>query len=243
MVEEPEQFIDENGKRLDGREADEMRPLTIKAGMLEKADGSAYLELGKNKAIASVYGPREMHPRHLQKTNRAVLRVRYNMAPFSVDDRKRPGPSRRSTEISKVAREALEPAVFLERYPRSVIDVSMELLQASAGTRTAGITAASVALADAGIPMRDLVASIASGKAGDSIILDLQKEEDQFGDGDMPIAYMPQKEKVTLLQMDGNFEPHEFEEALDLAIEGCNQVYDKQRDALEEKYSKVEENE
>lgn len=242
MTEEPEQFIDEDGKRLDGRKPKEMRSLTIKSGILEKADGSAYLELGGNKAFASVYGPREMHPRHLQKTNRAVLRVRYNMAPFSVEDRKRPGPSRRSTEISKVAREALEPAVFLERYPRAVIDVSMELLQSSAGTRTAGITAASVALADAGIPMRDLVASIASGKVDDTIILDLQKEEDQFGDGDMPIAYMPQKEKVTLLQMDGDFEPQEFEKAIDVAIEGSEKIYKKQKESLEEKYSKVEEN-
>ncbi len=240
MTKEPEQFI-VDGKRLDGRKPEDMRPLTIEAGVLEKADGSAYIELGGNKAIASVYGPREMHPRHLQKTNRAVLRCRYNLAPFSVEDRKRPGPSRRSTEISKVAREALEPAVFLELYPRAVIDVSMELLQARAGTRTAGITAASVALADAGIPMRDLVASIAAGKVDDTIVLDLQKEEDQLGGGDMPIAYMPQKDKVTLIQMDGNFKPEEFEEALDLAIQGCKEVYEKQRKALEEKYTKVEE--
>ncbi|KXA91264.1 exonuclease [candidate division MSBL1 archaeon SCGC-AAA259D18] len=239
-MEEPEKLIVE-GKRLDGRGPEEIRPLTIEAGILEKADGSAYLELGDNKAIASVYGPREMHPRHLQKMNKAVLRVRYNMAPFSVEERKRPGPSRRSREISKVAREALEPAVFLERYPRAVIDVSMELLQSSAGTRTAGITAASVALADAGIPMRDLVASIASGKADGTIVLDLQKEEDQFGDGDMPIAYMPQKENITLLQMDGHFEPGEFEEALDLATEGCKQVYEKQREALQKKYAEEEE--
>lgn len=240
MEEKPDKFI-EDGKRLDGRKPEELRPLKIEAGVLERADGSAYLELGGNKAIASVYGPREMHPRHLQKTNRAVLRCRYNMAPFSVEDRKRPGPSRRSTEISKVAREALEPAVFLERYPKAVIDVSMELLQSSAGTRTAGITAASVALADAGIPMSDLVASSASGKVDGTIVLDLMKEEDQYGDADMPIAYMPQKEKITLLQMDGYFEPEEFEEALDLAIEGCKQVYEEQRKTLEEKYAKVEE--
>lgn len=239
MEEKPEKLI-VDGERLDGRKLDQLRPIKIETGVLEKADGSAYLELGENKAIAAVYGPREMHPRHLQKTNRAVLRVRYNMAPFSVDDRKRPGPSRRSTEISKVAREALEPAVFLERYPRAVIDVSMELLQAAAGTRTAGITAASTALADAGIPMRDLVASCAAGKADGQIVLDLQKEEDQYGDADMPVAYMPQKDQITLLQMDGHFEPEEFEKALDLAIQGCKQVYEEQRKSLQRKYAKEE---
>lgn len=77
------------------------------------------------------------------------------MAPFSVDDRKRPGPDRRSVEISKITSEALMPAVFLEKFPRSTIDVFIEVLEAEGGTRCAGITAASVALADAGVPMRD----------------------------------------------------------------------------------------
>ncbi|KXB00287.1 exonuclease [candidate division MSBL1 archaeon SCGC-AAA261F17] len=238
-MEEPEQLITD-GKRIDDRKPEEMRPLKIEAGVLKKADGSAYLELGKNKVLAAVYGPRELHPRHLQRPDRAVLTCRYDMAPFSVEERARPGPSRRSREISKVSREALEPALFLQKYPRAGIEVSMEILQAGAGTRTAGISAASVALADAGIPMRDLVASLAAGKADDTIVLDLGKEEDQLGEADMPIAYMPQKEQITLLQMDGNFSPDEFDEALELAIEGCKQVYEKQREALSKKYAKEE---
>lgn len=238
-MEETEQLI-ADGKRIDGRKPNEMRPLEIKAGVLEKADGSAYLELGKNKVIAAVYGPRELHPRHLQRPDRAVLTCRYDMVPFSVDERARPGPSRRSREISKVSREALEPSLFLQNYPRAGIEVSMEILQAGAGTRTAGISAASVALADAGIPMRDLVASLAAGKADGTILLDLGKDEDQLGEADMPIAYMPQKEQITLLQMDGNFSPNEFDKALELAIEGCKQVYEKQREALSKKYAKEE---
>lgn len=236
MEESKKLIID--GKRLDGRKSNEMRPLKIEAGVLKKADGSAYLELGRNKVLAAVYGPRELHPRHLQRPDRAVLVCRYDMAPFSVDERARPGPSRRSREISKVSREALEPALFLQNYPRAGIEVSMEILQAGAGTRTAGISAASVALADAGIPMRDLVASLAAGKADGEVVLDLGKEEDQMGQADMPIAYMPQKEQITLIQMDGNLSPDEFDEALELAIDGCKQVYEKQREALSKKYAK-----
>lgn len=237
MVEKPEKLI-VDGKRVDGRLPNELRPLKIEAGVLKKADGSAYLELGDNKVIAAVYGPRELHPRHLQRPDRAVLNCRYDMAAFSVEERKRPGPSRRSREISKVATEALEPAIFLQRYPRAEIDVTMEILQASGGTRTAGITAASVALADAGIPMRDLVVSIAAGKVDGEIVLDLCTEEDQWGEADMPIACMPQKGDITLLQMDGIFAPEEFDQALELAIEGCKEVYERQREALKEKYAK-----
>ncbi|MGQ9788144.1 MAG: exosome complex exonuclease Rrp41 [Candidatus Hadarchaeaceae archaeon] len=226
-----------DGKRLDGRAPDELRPLKIKAGVLERADGSAYVELGKNKVFAAVYGPREMHPRHDQQPDSAVLRCRYSMAPFSVEDRKKPGPDRRSMEISKVTQESLEPVLFLELYPRSVIDVFIEVLQADAGTRTAGINAAAVALADAGVPMRDLVSSVAVGKIEDTIVLDLMKEEDQFGTTDMPVAIIPRKKVVTLLQMDGHFTKEEFKQALDLAFKGCEKIYGVQRQALKEKYA------
>lgn len=182
-----------------------------------------------------------MHPRHDQQSNTAVLRCRYNMAPFSVEDRKRPGPDRRSLEISKVIREALEPVLFLKLYPRSVIDVFIEVLQADAGTRTAGINAAVVALADAGVPMKDLVSAVAVGKVDGTIVLDLTKEEDQWGTTDMPIAIVPQKKLITLLQMDGHLTEEEFRQALDLAFRGCEQIYDAQRQALREKYAVKEE--
>ncbi|RLF79611.1 exosome complex exonuclease Rrp41, partial [Thermococci archaeon] len=136
MMEKPEglKLIDENGKRLDGRKKYELRSIKMEVGVLKSADGSAYVEWGKNKILAAVYGPREIHPKHLQKPDRAILRVRYNMAPFSVEERKKPGPDRRSVEISKVIRGALEPAVILELFPRTSIDVFIEVLQADAGT-------------------------------------------------------------------------------------------------------------
>ncbi|MEW6592148.1 MAG: exosome complex exonuclease Rrp41 [Candidatus Hadarchaeota archaeon] len=239
-MDKPEKLI-VDGKRLDGRAPDELRPLKIVAGPLERADGSAYIEMGNNKVFAAVYGPREMHPRHDAKPDMAVLRCRYNMAPFSVDDRKRPGPDRRSMEISKVTKEAIEPVMFLELYPRSVIDVFIEVLQADAGTRTAGINAASVALADAGIPMKDLISSVAVGKVDDTIVIDLFKDEDQLGQTDMPVAIMPRKNAITLLQMDGHFTGEEFNQALDLAFQGCGKIYDAQREALKKKYEVKEE--
>ncbi len=235
-MKKPEKLIID-GKRLDGRTPDELRPLKIQAGLLKRADGSAYVELGENKVLVAVYGPREMHPRHLQQPDTAVLRCRYNMAPFSVDERKRPGPDRRSVEISKVTREAIEPVVFLELYPKSVIDVFIEILQADAGTRTTGITAASVALADAGVPMRDLISAAAVGKVDGTIVLDLNKQEDNWGTSDMPIALMPRKKLITLLQMDGHFTAEEFKHALALAFKGCEQIYEAQKQALRERYS------
>jgi len=241
MNEKPEKLIDKKGLRLDGRKADELRPIKIEVGVLSNADGSAYIEQGKNKILAAVYGPREMHPKHLSLPDRMVLRCRYHMAPFSVQERKSPAPSRREVELSKVIRESLEPSVFLEYYPRTGIDVFVEVLQADGGTRCASITAASLAIADAGIPMRDLVVACAAGKVDDTVVLDLMDTEDKVGVADVPVAYMPNLNAVTLLQMDGILTPDEFENAVNLAMEGCKKIYALQKEALKTKYMNVKE--
>ncbi len=237
MSDMPEKFINEEGLRLDGRQVNELRPLKIEVGVLKRADGSCYLELGQNKVVAAVYGPREIHPRHLQNAMETVVRYRYNMASFSVDERKRPGPDRRGVEVSKVSREAIGPVVLKEYYPRSSIDIFVEVLQADAGTRTAGINAASVALADAGIPMKGLVSSCAVGKVDDTLVLDLMKEEDNYGQADMPIAMVAKEDKITLLQMDGHLTNDEFKKGLEMAISGCKKIYEVQKKALIDAYS------
>jgi exosome complex component RRP41 len=127
-------------------------------------------------------------------------------------------------------------------FPRSVIDIFVEVLQADAGTRTAGINAASVALADAGIPMRGLVSSCAAGKVDGKIVLDPMKEEDNFGEADMPIAITSTGE-IALLQMDGRFSLEEFKEALELAKKGCKEIYNQQRKMLIDRYSNLEKSE
>ncbi|NIO37918.1 exosome complex exonuclease Rrp41, partial [Candidatus Bathyarchaeota archaeon] len=223
-----------------GRKPEELRPVKIEVGALSNAGGSAYIEQGKNKILAAVYGPKELHPKHLALPDQTVLRCRYHMAPFSVDERKSPAPSRREIELSKVITEALEPSIFVEYYPRTSIDVFIEVLQADGGTRCASITAASLALADAGIPMRDMVTACAAGKIDDTIVLDLNDTEDKKGTADIPVALMPNFNAVTLLQMDGILAYPEFEKAVNLALKGCRQIHNLQKEALKARYASVE---
>jgi exosome complex component RRP41 len=243
MNPKPEKLIDKKGCRLDGRKFDELRSIKLEVGVLSNADGSAYIEQGKNKILAAAYGPREVHPKHLTLNDRMLLRCRYHMAPFSVQERKSPAPSRREVELSKVIREALEPAIFLEYYPRTGVDIFVEVLQADGGTRCAALTAAALALADAGIPMRDLVAACAAGKADDQVVLDLMDEEDKLGSADVPVALMPNLNAITLLQMDGILTLEEFEQAVKMAIDGCKLIYDLQKEALKTRYATVKESE
>ena len=226
--------------RSDGRTYNTLRNIKMKVGILNNADGSAYIECGKNKILVGVYGPKELYSKKHSKPDGAVLRCKYNMAPFSVKERKRPGQDRRSTEISKLISEAIIPGIFLEKYPRSSIDVSVEVLEAEGGTRCLGIVGASLALADAEIPMKDLISAIAVGKVDGNIVIDLSEKEDQEGEADMPVAIMPRTNEITFLQMDGHLTAPEFDEALKLAFDGCRFLNKLQKEALLTRYEGCE---
>ena len=225
-----------NGKRIDGRLPGQLRDIVMKVGVVTRANGSAEVSLGKTTAIASVHGPRALFPRFLQESNTGILRTRYNMAPFSVNDRKSPGPDRRSTEISKVIRLALAPAVLLEDFPKATIDGFVEIIQADGSTRVTGINALSLAMAAAGVPMVDLVASCSVGKIEGTLILDLNGKEDNNSEADLAFAMMPNKEVITLLQMDGALNKEEVLKLLQVAKGACKQIYELQKKTLKDSY-------
>lgn len=228
-----------NGKRIDGRNLNEMRKINIQLDVVKRADGSAKVSLGDTVAITSVYGPRALFPKHLQEKRECLIRCRYNMASFSVEDRKSPGPDRRSIELSKVIRQALEPSIFVEEFPRATIDIFIEILNADGSTRIASINAASLALASAGIPMRDLICAVSVGKVENELIVDLNGIEDNNSDCDLSFAILPSKNEVTLLQMDGILNKKELVKLLKIAKEKCMKIYEMQKKSLKEKYEMI----
>lgn len=229
-----------NFKRPSKREYNQPRDMEAEAGVIKKADGSARFKIGDTEAYAAVYGPRDLHPRFLQDPKKGVLRCNYSMMPFSGDgDRVRPGPSRRSKEISMVTEKALEPILDLADYPNTVVDVFIELPQTDAGSRCAGICAAAIALADAGITMKDMVASISVGKVKEQLVVDLDGEEEHIDDNeaaDIPLAIVPSTGEITLLQMDGIIEKGDIKKAFDLVRPVIKDIYKIQKDALQKKY-------
>ena len=228
-------------KRIDGRKKfDEMRPISAKTGVIARADGSAIFQIGKTIAYAAVYGPRELHPKFMQNPKGGLLRCHYNMMPFSGSgDRVRPGGNRRSKEISMVTTNALAPVVDLIDFPNAVVDVFIEFPQTDAGSRCAGICAASIALADAGIPMKGMIAAVSVGRVDDKVVVDLDYNEESYEDGpvaDIPIAIAQHTGEITLLQMDGEIGKDKLMEALKIAKKATAEIYEVQKAALKEKY-------
>ena len=227
----------ENFERPDGRKVDEMRKIAAKVGVIPNADGSAMFSFGDTVAIAAVYGPKKMHPQHLQDMEKGTLRYNYNMMSFSVTERIRPGPSRRSQEISKISQWALEPVVMIHKFPGTVIDVHVSILQANASTRCAGINAAALALAHAGVPMKDMVSSVSIGKLDKQLVVDLSKAEEDWEEGegatDIPIT-MTSDGKITHIQLDGKIDAKQLKEAVRIAREATKKIYEIQKKALKE---------
>lgn len=227
--------------RPDKRKIDETRKIEAKAGIIPRADGSAMFKIGNTMAYAAVYGPRNLYPKFLQNPQKGILRCSYNMMPFSGSgDRVRPGSSRRSREISMVTEKALMPVLNLEEYPNAVIDIFIELPQTDAGTRCAGICAASIALADAGLVMKSMVSSIAVGLVNDEPVADLSKEEEDIeGTVDIPIAVLPRTGELTLLQLDGEIKKEDLQKAIEIGKKACLKINDIQKKTLKDKYKQV----
>lgn len=228
-------------QRLDGRKFDQLRPMEAKAGIIPNADGSAYFKVGNTIAYAAVYGPRELFPKHMQDPTKGIIRCHYNMMPFSGSgERIRPGSNRRSQEISMVMNLALNPVIDLSAFPNSVVDIYVELPQTDAGTRCAAISAASIALADAGIPMRDMVSAVAVGQVDGAIVADLNYDEESYPAivSDIPVAMTHNKKEIVLLQMDGEISKKDLLKALELAKAVTEKVYELQKKALKEKFAK-----
>ena len=226
-------------KRLDGRKIDELRPMEAKAGVIPNADGSAMFKAGKTTAYAAVYGPREMYPRFLQNPKIGVLRCHYGMMPFSGSgERIRPGNSRRAQEIAMVMNKALTPVVDLSAFPNAVVDVYVDLPQTDAGTRCAAISAAAIALADAGIPMKDMISSVAVGQVDGTVVADLSYDEEAYEAivSDIPVAMTHNSREITLLQMDGEISKDDMMKALRLAESVLDKIYDEQKRALRERF-------
>ena len=230
--------------RPDGRKWNELRPIEAKAGVIKNADGSAYFKMGETVAYAAVYGPRDLHPKFLQDPSKGLLRCNYNMMPFSgIGERVRPGGSRRSKEISMVTENALRAIVDLSEFPNAVVDVFIELPQTDAGSRCVGICAASIALADAGIPMKDLVAAVAVGKVHGKLAVDLTYDEEatEGETTDIPVALVPNTDEICLLQMDGQISKEDLLDALKHGKDACRKIIEIQKQALKDKYKVADE--
>ena len=193
----------EKGKRVDGRSYADLRPISCEVGVLPRAHGSAIFQRGETQALAlatlapieeaqmiDAYGGGEQSKRFI---------LHYNFPPFSVGETGRTGgPGRREIGHGALAERSLEPVVPNEHEFRYAIRISSEIMESNGSTSMASVCGGMLALMDAGVPMKDMVAGISIGlvtEAGDDgqlkryeLLTDIIGSEDHFGDMDFKLC-------------------------------------------------------
>lgn len=219
-----QELVSDQGLRLDGRRANELRRIQYKMGVFTQPNGSAYLEQGNTKVLVAVYGPHKQTKD--KQSEEFVLNCQYSMATFSTSERKnRPRGDRKSEEMAIHLKQSLSAAIMLELYKGSQIDVFVEILEADGGAYCASVNAATLALVDAGIGLQEYVcACTASIANGDIPLLDVSHIEEVSGGPTLCISALPTSEKVALLEMSQRFHLDHLPKVLKTAMDGCKEI-------------------
>ncbi|XP_072269365.1 exosome complex component RRP41 [Pyxicephalus adspersus] len=221
------ELLSDEGFRQDGRKPGELRKIQCRMGVFAQADGSAYIEQGNTKALAVVYGPHEVRgSRSKTLHDRAVVNCQYSMATFSTGERKRrPHGDRKSSELTIHLKQTFEAAILTQLYPRSQIDIYVQILQADGGNYCTCVNAATLAVIDAGIPMRDYVCACSAGFIEDTPLVDLSYIEEAAGGPQLALALLPKSDQIALLEMNSRLHEDHLERVMDAASKACKDVY------------------
>jgi ribonuclease PH len=237
--------------RIDGRTADQIRPISFELGIAPNASGSVLVAMGNTRVICGVM-IEETVPRWMkeQGVTGGWLTAEYSMLPYSTNTRKPRDITKgrldgRSTEIQRLIGRSLRAVVDLEKLGARTMWIDCDVLQADGGTRTAAITGASLAVAVAcrklidekkidSSPIRKLVAAVSAGVLGGMTVVDLNYEEDKAVTVDFNLVATEDGEFVEMQGSgeEATFSSDELAEMLILGKKGIGELIAAQRAVL-----------
>lgn len=158
--------------------------------------------------------------------DKVLVNCQYSMATFSTSERKRrPRGDRKSQEMTMHLQQTFNAAILTSLHPRSQIDIFVEVLQSDGGNYCASVNAATLAVIDAGIPMKDYVCACSASYLGDSPIVDINYLEESSGSPEITVAVLPKSEQIVFLEMNGRLHEDNLSKVVDMAVKGCKDVY------------------
>mmetsp|Transcript_4159 Transcript_4159/g.15684 ORF Transcript_4159/g.15684 Transcript_4159/m.15684 type:complete len:287 (+) Transcript_4159:48-908(+) len=242
------------GKRSDGRRAEEFRPLYMKTNVLQTCQGSAYVELKQTKVICAVRGPNQLPAFETAqfsskgKLNVQVLEAPYAKEGFSRDQTQEKGGTltkilkqrQKQEELSLFVSDALQSAMMLDHFPKCSIDLTLTILEDCGSSLSACVIAASLALASGGIPVKDLVSCCECCLLSDHILIDPNRDESYYSEGRVLCAYMTQLDEVTQLTQVGDMNYEQITDAMEMCLDACQKIHALMRETLLKHYSNGE---
>lgn len=212
--------------------------MRLQAGAVPNAAGSAYVEQGRTKIVAAVYGPRQAGERG-QQSAEGFLALDLTFAPFSQRSASKEDSDKRALLYSSILQRTLESVVLLDRYSKMVFDVSILVLEDDGAVLTAALVGASLAFTDAKVEMRDIAAGATVHLCGPSgpVLLDCEGDEERAlpeGSAVLHLGLCPARQKLCLLHSAGPLPPDAFERMMALAKDTAETVGKEMRRSLEE---------
>ncbi|XP_031285122.1 exosome complex component RRP41-like [Pistacia vera] len=223
--------------RPDSRAFQQCRPAFFRTGAVNSAAGSAYAEFGNTKVIVSVFGPRESK-KAMMYSDIGRLNCNVSYTTFAAPVR---GQGSDHKEFSSMLHKALEGVIIVETFPKTTVDVFALVLESGGSDLPVVVSCASLALADAGIMMYDLVASVSVSCLGKNLLIDPVLEEESYQDGSLMIACMPSRYEVTQLTVTGEWSTSKFNEAMQLCLDASAKLGEIMRSCLKEAASATQE--
>ncbi|XP_059177224.1 exosome complex component RRP41-like [Physella acuta] len=221
------ELLSDQGFRTDGRKPNELRRIRFKKGVFKQADGSAYLEQGNTKVLAAVYGPHEIRGgKSKQLHDKLLINCQYSMATFSTQDRKRrPRGDRKSLEMTAHLKQTFNAVVLTDLYPKVQLDIYIEVLQSDGGNYCASVNAATLALIDAGIPMKDFVIACSGSYVRDTPIVDINNLEESGAGAEIIMAILPRCDQIVFIEMNSRLHEDYLSPVMDQVMAGCKDIF------------------
>ncbi|KAL2314327.1 Exosome complex component ski6 [Schizosaccharomyces pombe] len=220
------------GLRNDGRRWDEMRNFQCRIGIEPSENGSAFIELGNTKVLCIVDGPSEPVIKSKARADRAFVNVEINIASFSTIDVKKRFKSDRRIQLQCLAlQNTFEEIIQTELYPRSQISVYLHVLQDDGAVMASCINATTLALIDAGIPVKDFVCCSTAGIVESDMLLDLNSLEESALSW-LTVAVLGNIKKVVYMQLETSMHLDYLESVMNMAIAGSEHIYNTMQSAV-----------
>lgn len=229
-------YISPEGFRVDGRKVDEIRQINSVLSEGQGCAGVAIFELGDTKIVARVDGPRHPGRGVIPQHDAGVLTCKVNIAPFAGVERSFLGPGARKTkEIEKVVKQCFQEVVLLDLFPRSEIEVTVQIMSMDGGVLGCVINAVSLALVKAGIPMKDTIVCCTAGFIKGRAVIDLTQSEYSANGMEILVGILPTKnENIALLEMRSKLPLEYAEEVISVAEQGCRTIYESMRETMKQ---------
>ena len=224
-------LISVEGYRQDGRKPDELRHFRVSFNTVPDADGSCYLEHGSCKLLATIYGPYEGESRSNQ--DQAVITCDFSMTSYCASERRlRTFGDLKSQKLQMAIQRVFQQAVITETYPKSQIDIHLKILQSDGNDYCPCVNATTLALINAGIPMKDFVCSSTVGYIQNKCICDLNHQEEQQKSPQLTLTQMPQRDDIVALTCESRVHHDIYNEMLDAGTRANLQLFQLMKQAV-----------